>query len=68
MLAANHRISEETPALQALVYVFIALSALGVAAAAYFGLTFAPIEAATIAVAFGCIAILLVACVYLQGK
>jgi cyclic-di-GMP phosphodiesterase TipF (flagellum assembly factor) len=46
--------------LQALVYVFIALSALGVAAAAYFGLTFTPIEAATIAIAFGCIAILLV--------
>lgn len=46
--------------MQALVYVFIALSALGVAAAAYFGLTFTPIEAATIAVAFGCIAILLV--------
>jgi cyclic-di-GMP phosphodiesterase TipF (flagellum assembly factor) len=46
--------------LQALVYVFIGLSALGVAAAAYFGLTFTPIEAATIAVAFGCVAILLV--------
>jgi cyclic-di-GMP phosphodiesterase TipF (flagellum assembly factor) len=46
--------------LQALVYVFIALSALGVAAAAYFGLTFTPIEAVTVAVAFGCIAVLLV--------
>ncbi len=46
--------------MQALVYVFIALSALGVAAAAYFGLTFTPIEAATIAVAFGCLAVLLV--------
>lgn len=46
--------------MQGLVYVFIALSALGVAAAAYFGLTFTPIEAVTIAVAFGCIAILLV--------
>jgi cyclic-di-GMP phosphodiesterase TipF (flagellum assembly factor) len=46
--------------LQGLVYVFIALSALGVAAAAYFGLTFTPIEAATIAIAFGCIAVLLV--------
>ncbi|MEO7223316.1 MAG: EAL domain-containing protein [Devosia sp.] len=45
--------------MQALVYVFIALSALGVAAAAYFGLTFTPIEAATIAIAFGCIAVLL---------
>ena len=37
-----------------------ATAALGVAAAAYFGLTFTPIEAATIAVAFVCIAILLV--------
>jgi cyclic-di-GMP phosphodiesterase TipF (flagellum assembly factor) len=46
--------------LQALVYVFIALSALGVAAAAYFGLTFTPIEAVTVAIAFGCIAVLLV--------
>ncbi len=46
--------------MQALVYVFIALSGLGVAAAAYFGLTFTPIEAATIAIAFGCIAVLLV--------
>ena len=46
--------------MQGLVYVFIGLSALGVAAAAYFGLTFTPIEAATIAVAFGCVAILLV--------
>lgn len=46
--------------MQGLVYVFIALSALGVAAAAYFGLTFTPIEAATIAIAFGCIAVLLV--------
>jgi cyclic-di-GMP phosphodiesterase TipF (flagellum assembly factor) len=35
-------------------------AALGVAAAAYFGLTFTPIEAATIAIAFGCIAVLLV--------
>ncbi|HZY67785.1 MAG TPA: EAL domain-containing protein [Devosia sp.] len=46
--------------MQALVYLFIALSALGVAAAAYFGLTFTPIEAATVAIAFGCVAILLV--------
>jgi cyclic-di-GMP phosphodiesterase TipF (flagellum assembly factor) len=42
------------------VYVFIALAALGVAAAAYFGLTFTPIEAAVTAVAFGCLAVLLV--------
>lgn len=46
--------------MQGLVYLFIALSALGVAAAAYFGLTFTPIEAAVTAVAFGCLAILLV--------
>jgi cyclic-di-GMP phosphodiesterase TipF (flagellum assembly factor) len=60
MLPETTRISKEAAALQALVYVFIALSALGVAAAAYFGLTFTPIEAATIAIAFGCIAVLLV--------
>ena len=46
--------------MQGLVYLFIALAALGVAAMAYFGLTFTPIEAAVTAVAFGCIAILLV--------
>ncbi len=46
--------------MQGLVYVFIALSALGVAAAAYFGLTFTPIEAAVTAIAFGCLAVLLV--------
>jgi cyclic-di-GMP phosphodiesterase TipF (flagellum assembly factor) len=45
---------------QGLVYLFIALAALGVAAAAYFGLTFTPIEAAVTAIAFGCLAILLV--------
>jgi cyclic-di-GMP phosphodiesterase TipF (flagellum assembly factor) len=54
------RISKEAAALQALVYVFIALSALGVAAAAYFSLTFTPVEAVTIAIAFGCLAVLLV--------
>jgi cyclic-di-GMP phosphodiesterase, flagellum assembly factor TipF len=46
--------------LQGLVYVFIALAALGVAVAAYFGLTFTPIEAAVTAIAFGCLAVLLV--------
>ncbi|MEO8758000.1 MAG: EAL domain-containing protein [Devosia sp.] len=46
--------------MQGLVYVFIALAALGVAGAAYFGLTFTPIEAAVTAVAFGCLAVLLV--------
>jgi cyclic-di-GMP phosphodiesterase TipF (flagellum assembly factor) len=45
---------------QGLVYLFIALAALGVAAATYFGLTFTPIEAAVTAIAFGCLAILLV--------
>jgi cyclic-di-GMP phosphodiesterase, flagellum assembly factor TipF len=44
---------------QGLVYLFIALSALGVAAAAYYGLTFTPIEAAVVAIAFGAVAILL---------
>ncbi len=46
--------------MQGLVYVFIALAALGVAAASYFGLTFTPIEAAVTAIAFGCLAVLLV--------
>ena len=46
--------------MQGLVYLFIALSALGVASAAYFGLTFTPIEAAVTAIAFGAVAILLV--------
>ncbi len=45
---------------QGLVYVFVALAALGVAAAAYFGLTFTPIEAAVTAIAFGCLAVLVI--------
>lgn len=45
--------------MQGLVYVFIVLAALGVAAAAYFGLTFTPIEAAVTAIAFGVLAVLL---------
>jgi cyclic-di-GMP phosphodiesterase TipF (flagellum assembly factor) len=44
---------------QGLVYIFIALAALGVAVAAYFGLTFTPIEAIVIALCFGTVAILL---------
>jgi len=44
---------------QGLVYIFIALAALGVGGAAYFGLTFSPIEAVVTAVAFGCVAVLL---------
>jgi cyclic-di-GMP phosphodiesterase TipF (flagellum assembly factor) len=43
---------------QGLVYIFIALAALGVAAAAYFGFTFTPIEALVTAVAFGAVAVL----------
>ena len=46
--------------MQGLVYLFIGLAALGVAGAAYFGLTFTPIEAAVTAIAFGCLAVLLV--------
>lgn len=45
--------------MQGLVYIFIALAAVGVGGAAYFGLTFSPIEAVVTAVAFGCVAILL---------
>lgn len=45
-------------AVQGLVYIFIALAALGIAGAAYFGLTFSPIEAFVTAVAFGCAAVL----------
>lgn len=45
---------------QALVYIFIALAALGVAGAAYFGLTFSPIEATVTALAFGSVAVMLV--------
>ncbi len=45
--------------MQGLVYIFIALAAVGVGAAAYFGLTFSPIEAMVTAIAFGCAAVLL---------
>lgn len=45
--------------MQGLVYIFIALATLGVAAAAYFGLTFSPIEAFVTAIAFGAVAIML---------
>ena len=45
--------------MQGLVYILIALAALGVAAAAYFGLTFSPIESAVTALAFGSIAVVL---------
>ncbi len=45
--------------MQGLVYIFIALAALGVAVAAYLGLTFTPIEAIVCALCFGAVAILL---------
>ena len=45
--------------MQGLVYIFIALAAIGVGGAAYFGLTFSPIEAVVTAVTFGCVAVLL---------
>ncbi|MEO9299073.1 EAL domain-containing protein [Devosia alba] len=45
--------------MQALVYTFIALSAAGVGAAAYFGLTFTPAEAILAAVVFGCVCVVL---------
>jgi cyclic-di-GMP phosphodiesterase TipF (flagellum assembly factor) len=44
---------------QGLVYIFIALAALGIAGAAYFGLTFTPIEAIVTALCFGAVAIML---------
>lgn len=45
--------------MQGLVYIFIALAALGVAGAAYFGLTFTPIEAFVTALCVGAIAVML---------
>jgi cyclic-di-GMP phosphodiesterase TipF (flagellum assembly factor) len=44
---------------QALVYTFIALSAVAVGAGAYFGLTFTPAEAILAAVVFGCVCIVM---------
>lgn len=45
--------------MQSLVYIFIALAGLGVAATAYFGLTFTPIESLVTAVAFVAVAVVL---------
>lgn len=45
--------------MQGLVYIFIGIAAAGIAAAAYFGLTFTPIEAVVTAICFGAVAILL---------
>ncbi len=47
------------PLVQGLVYIFIALASLGIAGAAYFGLTFSPIEAFVTALAFGAVAVML---------
>jgi cyclic-di-GMP phosphodiesterase TipF (flagellum assembly factor) len=44
---------------QALVYTFIALAAVAIGAAAYFGLTFTPAEALLAAVVFGCVCVVL---------
>ncbi|HQZ12615.1 MAG TPA: EAL domain-containing protein [Devosia sp.] len=46
--------------MHALVYIFIALAVLGIAAAAFFGLTFSPVEALVVAIAFGAVVMLLV--------
>lgn len=46
--------------MQALVYTFIALAAAGVAATAYFGLTFTPAEALLTAVVFGGVCVMIV--------
>ena len=45
--------------MQGLVYIFIALASLGIAGAAYFGLTFSPIDAFVTAIAFGAVAVML---------
>lgn len=46
--------------LQGLVYIFVGLSALGVAAAAYFALTFSIIEALVTALAFAAVAVTII--------
>lgn len=43
--------------MQGLVYIFIALGGLGIAAAAYFGFTFSPIEAFVVGAVFVCLAV-----------
>lgn len=61
-MTVTRRIRSEQGArarVQGLVYIFIALAALGVAAAAYFGLTFTPIEAVVTATCFGAVAVML---------
>ena len=49
-----------TARVQALVYIFIAIAALAVAGAGYFGLAFTPIDALLAALVFGCIAVTIV--------
>jgi cyclic-di-GMP phosphodiesterase TipF (flagellum assembly factor) len=49
-----------TARVQALVYIFIAIAALAVAGAGYFGLAFTPIDALLAALVFGCIAVAMV--------
>ncbi|MDB5622430.1 MAG: hypothetical protein JWR39_993, partial [Devosia sp.] len=44
--------------MQALVYIFIALSAAAIGVAAYFGLAFTPAQALLSALVFGCIAVI----------
>lgn len=46
--------------MQSLVYIFIALAGLGIGAAAYFGLTFTPIEAFVTVLAFVAVAVMVV--------
>lgn len=47
------------PLVQALVYLFIAVSAAALGALAYFGLTFTPANAVLVAVVFGCVFVVL---------
>ncbi|WDR02455.1 hypothetical protein PSQ19_17910 [Devosia algicola] len=46
--------------MQSLVYIFIALSALGLGATSYYGLTLTPLESFLVAVMFACVAVVLV--------
>lgn len=46
--------------MQALIYTFIALAALGAGATAYFALVFTPADAILLAVVFGCVCVVLV--------
>lgn len=50
--------SSEGPAVQALVYTFIALAAVAIGAAAYFGLTFTPANAILVGLVFAAICVM----------